>query len=158
MNNFVIYKIGFACFRITYNEKYILSIKITEETSEQGEGSALTEKAKWQLDRYFTGGCCEFDFPYQLNGTEFQKKVWNALNKIPYGETRTYKEIAEMIGNPRAARAVGAANNKNPMHIIVPCHRVVGKNGDLVGYAAGLDRKAKLLEMERLHKPKVLNI
>ena len=82
-------------------------------------------------------------------GTEFQQKVWKALQEIPYGETRTYGEIAAAIGNPKAARAVGMANNKNPIGIIIPCHRVVGANGKLVGYAGGMEKKEFLLELER---------
>ncbi|MBR2062235.1 MAG: methylated-DNA--[Anaerotignum sp.] len=82
-------------------------------------------------------------------GTEFQQKVWKALTEIPYGETRTYGEIAAAVGNPKAARAVGMANNKNPIGIIIPCHRVVGANGKLVGYAGGMEKKAFLLELER---------
>ena len=84
-----------------------------------------------------------------LFGTDFQKKVWNALKEIPYGETRTYGEIADAVGNPKAARAVGMANNKNSIGIIIPCHRVVGANGKLVGYAGGMDKKEWLLQLER---------
>ena len=83
-----------------------------------------------------------------MEGTPFQKKVWNALQNIPYGETRTYKQIAEEIGNPKACRAVGMANNKNPMIIVVPCHRVIGANGKLVGYGGGLEMKRALLDLE----------
>ena len=83
-----------------------------------------------------------------LKGTDFQKQVWQALLKIPFGETRSYKQIAEAIGNPKAVRAVGMANNKNPLLIVVPCHRVIGTNGKLVGYAVGLDKKEYLLRLE----------
>ena len=99
----------------------------------------LLVKAKNELEEYFDGKRKEFDLPLKQEGTEFQKKVWNALSKIPYGETRTYKEIAKMIGNEKASRAVGMANNKNNIPIIIPCHRVIGSNGKLVGYALGLD-------------------
>lgn len=88
----------------------------------------------------------------ELKGTEFQKKVWKQLTYIPYGETRTYKEIAVAIGNPKASRAVGMANNKNPITIVVPCHRVVGSNGKMVGYAGGLDMKKKLLDLEKRNR------
>ena len=101
---------------------------------------------------YLDGKRKEFDFPYKMIGTEFQKKVWHALTKIPYGETRTYKEIATAVGNPKASRAVGMANNRNPIFIVVPCHRVIGANGKLVGYAGGLDMKDALLSLEKSHK------
>ena len=157
MTNFVIYKTEFAYFRITYCENSILSIQITEEATDFGIPNLTTENVRMQLEEYFVGIRYKFDLPFLLIGTEFQKKVWNTLSQIPYGETRTYKEIAMMVGNPMAVRAVGAASNKNPMHILLPCHRVVGSNGNLVGYAAGLERKRKLLEMECLYKSKMLN-
>ena len=112
----------------------------------------LLVKAKNELEEYFDGKRKEFDLPLKQEGTEFQKKVWNALSKIPYGETRTYKEIAKMIGNEKASRAVGMANNKNNIPIIIPCHRVIGSNGKLVGYALGLDIKQYLLDLESKKK------
>ena len=105
--------------------------------------------AKIQLAEYFAGERREFDVPLYMEGTEFQKKVWKALTEIPYGETRSYSEIAEVVGSPKAARAVGMANHVNPVPVIVPCHRVIGKSGKPVGYAGGLDMKAWLLEMEK---------
>lgn len=98
---------------------------------------------------YLRGNRHDFDFPYELDGTDFQKKVWNALCQIPYGETRTYKQIAMVVGNPKASRAVGMVNNKNLLTIVVLCHRVVGTNGNLIGYAGGLNMKKTLLELER---------
>lgn len=112
----------------------------------------LLVKAKNELEEYFEGKRKEFDLPLKQEGTEFQKKVWNALSKIPYGETRTYKEIAKMIGNEKASRAVGMSNNKNNIPIIIPCHRVIGSNGKLVGYALGLDMKQYLLDLESKNK------
>ena len=112
----------------------------------------LLVKAKDELEEYFEGKRKEFDLPLKQEGTEFQEKVWNALSKIPYGETRTYKEIAKMIGNEKASRAVGMANNKNNIPIIIPCHRVIGSNGKLVGYALGLDMKQYLLDLEIKNK------
>lgn len=109
----------------------------------------LLDLAYRQLDEYTMGRRRSFDFPIKVEGTEFQKKVWNALKTIPYGETRTYKEIAKLIGNPKAVRAVGGANNKNKLPIVIPCHRVIGASGKLVGYAGGLDIKEKLLNVER---------
>ena len=102
-----------------------------------------------QLDEYFAGVRTGFDFPYRMDGTPFQKKVWRALCDIPYGHTRSYKEIAEVIGSPKACRAVGMANHHNPIFIAVPCHRVIGSDGSLTGYGGGLDMKRALLELER---------
>jgi methylated-DNA-[protein]-cysteine S-methyltransferase len=102
-----------------------------------------------QLDAYFAGELIDFDVELDLGGTEFQQRVWKALLTIPYGETRSYGEIAEQIGAPGAARAVGLANGHNPVAIIVPCHRVIGAGGQLTGYGGGLDRKQALLELER---------
>lgn len=112
----------------------------------------LLEEARKQLDEYFKGKRKVFKLPFNLKGTEFQKKVWKALLDIPYGETFSYKEVAKNIGNENASRAVGNANNKNPLPIFIPCHRVIGANGKLVGYAGGLDIKVKLLELERKNK------
>ncbi|WP_026677493.1 methylated-DNA--[protein]-cysteine S-methyltransferase [Fictibacillus gelatini] len=102
-----------------------------------------------QLDEYFKGNRREFTFPYVLVGTEFQRTVWNALTKVTYGTIGTYKNIAEAIGNPRAIRAVGSANGKNKLSIVVPCHRIIGSNGALTGYAGGLWRKEWLLQHEK---------
>ena len=101
-----------------------------------------------QLGEYFAGDRREFDLPLALDGTEFQLRVWRALQQIPYGRTATYGEIATGLGHPSAARAVGMANNRNPIAVIIPCHRVVGSNGALVGYGGGLDRKRALLDLE----------
>ncbi|MBA4535178.1 methylated-DNA--[protein]-cysteine S-methyltransferase [Brevibacillus halotolerans] len=101
-----------------------------------------------QLRDYFQGKRKTFTFPIDLHGTVFQKKVWNALLTIPYGETRSYKEIACFIGSDKAVRAVGGANNKNPVSLLVPCHRVIGADGSLVGYGGGLSIKEQLLSLE----------
>ena len=108
----------------------------------------VIKEAFAQLSEYFSGKRKTFNLPLLLKGTDFQKQVWQALLKIPFGETRSYKQIAEAIGNPKAVRAVGMANNKNPLLIVVPCHRVIGANGKLVGYAVGLDKKEYLLRLE----------
>ena len=102
-----------------------------------------------QLEAYFAGELLDFDLDLDLVGTEFQRKVWAALLGIPYGETRSYGQIAAQIGSPGASRAVGLANGHNPIGIIVPCHRVIGANGSLTGYGGGLNKKKQLLEMER---------
>ena len=104
-----------------------------------------------QLTEYFAGERREFDLPLKLSGTEFQMSVLHALQQIPYGETTSYADIAERIGRPRAVRAVGAANGRNPIPIIVPCHRVIGSHGDLTGFGGGLDTKEALLRLEAEH-------
>ncbi|MGB3893488.1 MAG: methylated-DNA--[protein]-cysteine S-methyltransferase [Mycolicibacter sinensis] len=104
-----------------------------------------------QLAAYFAGDLTEFDLAYQMAGTEFQRRVWTALLTIPYGQTRSYGELALQIGAPTASRAVGLANGRNPISIIVPCHRVIGSNGSLTGYGGGVDRKRALLDLERQH-------
>lgn len=108
----------------------------------------VLEEAARQLEAYFSGERHRFDLPLKLAGTPFQQKVWAALRQIPYGETRTYGQLAAMAGNPKACRAVGMANNRNPVCIIVPCHRVIGAEGSLVGYAGGLEIKRALLAVE----------
>ena len=111
--------------------------------------SEQIRKTAMQLDEYFAGKRREFDLPLLFEGTDFQKRVWAALLTIPYGETRTYGEIAAQTGNPKACRAVGLANNRNPIAIICPCHRVIGADGSLTGYGGGLPAKEYLLALER---------
>jgi methylated-DNA-[protein]-cysteine S-methyltransferase len=106
-----------------------------------------------QLEAYFAGALTEFDVEVTLIGTEFQRRVWAALRTIPYGETRSYGQIAEQIGSPGASRAVGLANGRNPIGIIVPCHRVIGSTGGLTGYGGGVDRKQTLLALEKNRSP-----
>lgn len=127
---------------IFFRQRDALSGAVTEETD-------LIKRAAAQLDEYFAGTRKAFDIPLSFYGTEFQKKVWHALCTIPYGETRSYKQIAEQAGCPGGARAVGMANNQNPIMIVVPCHRVIGANGKLVGYASGVDVKKFLLDLEK---------
>jgi methylated-DNA-[protein]-cysteine S-methyltransferase len=141
--------------RISVEENGIAITKICfvkkdeqNEVAEKNE-TELLKKAIKQLEEYFEGKRNSFNLPLEPKGTEFQKKVWNALIEIPFGETRSYVEIAKIVGNEKASRAVGMANNKNPIPIIIPCHRVIGSNGKLVGYAGGLDIKEKLLEVEK---------
>lgn len=110
--------------------------------------SALTNTAATQLQEYFAGKRRSFDVPLNPQGSEFQRAVWKELERIPYGQTETYAHIAQAVGSPRGFRAVGLANNKNPLPIIVPCHRAVGSDGRLVGYAAGIKVKRYLLELE----------
>ncbi len=151
MNNFAIYETQLGYFKIEYADDMITSFKkiFDENIVDFGTKTKLSDKAYTELLEYFDGKRKKFDVPYKLNGTDFQKKVWSALCDIPYGQTRTYKDIAVAVGNPKASRAVGMANNKNPLHILVPCHRVIGASGKLVGYAGGLSMKEFLLDMEK---------
>jgi methylated-DNA-[protein]-cysteine S-methyltransferase len=119
------------------------------------DGEVFAEAVE-QLTAYFAGELTEFDLDLDLGGTEFQRKVWTALRTIPYGETRSYGEIAMQIGSPAASRAVGMANGRNPIGIIVPCHRVIGSTGGLTGYGGGLDRKRQLLALERVRESATL--
>jgi len=118
---------------------------------QDSQNTLLTELFN-ELDEYFSGKRKKFDMPLLIEGTEFQKKVWAEVQKIPYGETRTYKEISIKIGKPNSARGVGRALNTNKIPIIIPCHRVIGTNGKLTGYAGGLEMKKKLLDLERMNK------
>ncbi len=146
---FAVYETKCGHYRIEYEEDTVVHLKkIHEDCVGFGKKTKFTEYVVGQLSEYFDGSRKMFDFKYELRGTEFQKKVWNALLQIPYGETRTYKDIAIAVGNEKACRAVGLANNKNPISIAVPCHRVIGVNGKLVGYAGGLEIKEYLLKME----------
>jgi O-6-methylguanine DNA methyltransferase len=143
------YEFPYGVLAIGYEDGAIASISRRQEAGGNGEPSALSDLAHREIMEYLAGKRRAFDFPMRTSGTAFQEKVWRALGEIPYGETRTYGQIAEMIGNPKASRAVGMANNKNPIWIAIPCHRVVGANGALVGYAGGLDMKQALLALER---------
>jgi methylated-DNA-[protein]-cysteine S-methyltransferase len=118
-----------------------------EDAVEDPDHPVLRETAR-QLREYFVGTRREFEIELDFRGTDFQRSVWAALLRIPYGETRSYGQIAEQIGNPTAVRAVGAANGRNPISIIAPCHRVIGMSGDLTGFGGGLDAKAYLLSLE----------
>ncbi|MFV0313911.1 MAG: methylated-DNA--[protein]-cysteine S-methyltransferase [Anaerotignum sp.] len=112
------------------------------------EKTPLLEKAEKQLEEYFRKERTVFDLPLNPKGTAFQMRVWEALGRIPYGATASYGQIAKQIGNPKGARAVGMANNRNPISIIIPCHRVIGGDGKLVGYGGGIENKIFLLELE----------
>lgn len=142
--------------------EYIVKISFEGEDFDEGffgkyfsspsfinKDDGVIKRAKEELYLYFKKSLKKFDLPLLLLGTEFQKKVWEELLKIPYGELRSYKDIAENIGIPEGARAVGQANNKNPIPIVVPCHRVIGKRGELVGYGGGLNIKKYLIELEK---------
>lgn len=135
---------------VTFVEEDGTLLAISTHRSFEGmvQETGLIKEAHLQFSEYLKGERKEFDIPFRMKGTKFQKQVWTALCEIPYGETRSYKQIAEAIGNPKAVRAVGMANNRNPLLVVVPCHRVIGANGQLVGYAGGLDKKEFLLRLE----------
>lgn len=134
--------------KITARDRGISGIAFCVDPVRETEHPLLKETEK-QLREYFAGRRKVFDLPLDLQGTEFQKLVWQALRDIPYGATRSYGEIARVIGRPKAARAVGMANHVNPIVIVVPCHRVIGADGRLTGYGGGLDKKEYLLKHER---------
>ena len=142
-----VYPFTFGFLKIECDGGAVTAIHKLDE-AEKDCKSPLTDKAFEQISEYLEGKRRSFDLPLKPHGTEFQKKVWAELQKIPYGETRAYKDIAAAVGNPKACRAVGMVNNKNQLMIVVPCHRVVGSDGSLTGYAGGLDMKAALLELE----------
>ncbi len=146
---YAIYDTEIGKLKITYEQGYIIGISKVDKIQSLGIKSKISEKAYMELKEYFAGKRKTFDIPIKLIGTEFQKKVWKELLKIPYGKTVSYKDIAISIDNPKACRAIGMANHNNPILIIVPCHRVVNENGNLGGYALGLDIKRKLLEIEK---------
>lgn len=152
MKNIFFYDTIIGRIAIIDNGEEITHIEIAEDKYSEDINiceTVLIKRAANQLLEYLEGKRKSFDLPLNPKGTEFQKKVWKALCDIPYGETRTYKEIAVAIGNPKGPRAVGMANNKNPIMIVIPCHRVIGSNGSLVGYAGGLHIKEKLLLIEK---------
>jgi len=151
MKNFYIYSFKFCNLGIAEENGAICGIFFESDKiphSFEKSETALIKKAAKQFEEYFDKKRKVFDLPLILHGTEFQKKIWKALQSIPYGETRSYGEVAAITGNPKASRAVGLANNRNPVAIIVPCHRVIGHNGSLTGYAGGLDLKQQLLDLE----------
>ena len=137
---------------ISADENFLLSVKFVNHNFIENKENKIIRQTIKQLDEYFRGKRKKFELPLNPKGTEFQKKVWLQLMKIPYGKTATYKDIATLIGNTNASRAVGNANNKNPIAIIIPCHRVIGSNNKLTGYAGGLDKKEKLLNLEKNNK------
>ncbi|WP_409272798.1 methylated-DNA--[protein]-cysteine S-methyltransferase [Neobacillus sp. SCS-31] len=147
------YESPIGIVEISGTQEAITSILFSEENKKvnglQDETPQVLRECYNQLDEYFKGNSFEFTFPYQFVGTDFQKSVWEALKGIPYAETGSYKDIAVSIGNEKAIRAVGSANGKNKLSIVIPCHRVIGTNGSLTGYAGGLWRKEWLLRHER---------
>ncbi|MCI1209155.1 MAG: methylated-DNA--[protein]-cysteine S-methyltransferase [Treponema sp.] len=167
---FTFYKSPVGYYRIEYRNDRLTGLHYTGQaalspTKQQNSSTGNTDYSEYaeqitkfsdkvhrELSEYFSGKRKTFDIPFEIHGTEFQKKVWDALCAIPYGQTRTYKETAEAVGSPKAFRAVGMANHNNPIAILIPCHRVIGVNGKLTGYADGLAVKEALLNLEQISK------
>lgn len=147
-----VYNTIYGNLQIIVKENKLVFLGKVECPKIVGEEDDFIKKIKYELDEYFAGKRKFFSIEYNLEGTDFQLKVWDALSKIPYGETRSYKEVAFEVGSPKAARAIGMANNKNPISIIIPCHRVIGSDKKLTGYAGGLDMKKGLIELEQKNK------
>jgi methylated-DNA-[protein]-cysteine S-methyltransferase len=150
------YESPIGVIEITGTHEVITSILFSENEKKihlpEPETPAVLVECYNQLDEYFKSNRSEFTIKYQLEGTDFQKKVWNALTEIPFAEVQSYKDIAVAVGNEKAVRAVGSTNGKNKISIVVPCHRVIGSNGKMTGYAGGVWRKEWLLEHERNRK------
>ena len=144
-----LYPCPFGFFRIVEEEDAVVAIDVVKERQEEERPSEVTDWAARELHEYLEGERRAFTFPYRLVGTPFRLQVWKELEKVPYGEATTYKRLAEAIGRPGAYHAVGGAVGANPLGIVVPCHRVIGTNGSLTGYAWGLPMKEALLELER---------
>ena len=144
-----LYPCPFGFFRIVEEEDAVVAIDVVKERQEEERPSEVTDWAARELHEYLEGERRAFTFPYRLVGTPFRLQVWKELEKVPYGEPTTYKRLAEAIGRPGAYHAVGGAVGANPLGIVVPCHRVIGTNGSLTGYAWGLPMKEALLELER---------
>lgn len=159
MVSFYVYRTILGDVQILEESKAVVGISFHRIYSKNliNQETSIIKEAFKQLSEYFEGIRQDFDLPLNPKGTDFQKKIWCELTKIPYGETKSYKQIAESVGTPKACRAVGAANNKNPISIVIPCHRVIGSNGNLVGYGGGLHRKEFLLNLEQsASKQKIL--
>lgn len=154
MKNAYFYKTEFGLLFIAEEDNFITNVTIVTEKFSGNftvNETPVIKKAHNQLTEYFSGKRKEFDLPINPKGTPFQKHIWEQLRKIPYGKTASYKDIAIMAGNPKACRAVGMANNKNPIIIITPCHRVIGSDGSLTGFGCGLELKQRLLGLEGIY-------
>jgi methylated-DNA-[protein]-cysteine S-methyltransferase len=137
---------------IEANDEFITKVEFLKQPVLEPKENRWTRLARQQLMEYFEGTRQQFELPLNYQGTVFQNQVWQALTEIPFGETRSYQDIAIQINNPKAVRAIGGANNRNEIAIIIPCHRVIGKNGSLIGYEGGLEKKAWLLAHENKNK------
>ena len=152
--NYTVFDSPVGKIKIIEEDNIVIEIRFVKDEKNISPNTEILKLAKKELKEYFTGKRKVFTFPIKLEGREFSLKVYKALMEIPYGETRSYKDIAIKIGNENSQRAVGGANNKNKLPIVIPCHRVIGRNGKLVGYAEGLEIKQKLLELERKYLEK----
>lgn len=150
--NYTVFDSPVGKIKIIEEDNRVVEIRFVKDEKNISPNTEILKLAKKGFKEYFTGKRKVFTFPIKLDGREFSLKVYKALMGIPYGETRSYKDIAIKIGNENSQRAVGGANNKNKLPIVIPCHRVIGRNGKLVGYAEGLEIKQKLLELERKNK------
>jgi methylated-DNA-[protein]-cysteine S-methyltransferase len=148
MDYFGLYESPIGWIEIKGSENGVLSVKFVDQPKSEFATRTILEMAIRQISEYFMGTRRTFDLPLAMHGTNFQRQVWGQLMTIPYGKVATYQEIAKAIGRPQAIRAVGAANARNPISIIVPCHRVIGKDGSLTGYGGGIWRKEWLLRHE----------
>ncbi len=155
MNQFTYYQSPYGQMTLQANEHGLLGAWFEIQTTQPqqlgiySDNNPILSEAVRQLEEYFSGKRTQFELPLAAKGTAFQQAVWQALCRIPFGETWSYQQLADEIGNPKAVRAVGLANGKNPISVIVPCHRVIGKNGKLTGYAGGVETKQRLLELEQ---------
>ena len=151
MDTYFTYQTAFQPLTIVCDEKSLRAIRfgrvLLPDAAE--ERTALSDEVYAQLEAYFAGRRKSFDLPLAPQGTSFQREVWTALLQIPYGEVRTYADIARAVNRPKGFQAVGGANHKNPIPIVIPCHRVIGSDGSLTGYAWGLERKQQLLDLEK---------
>ena len=148
MTTYAFYQSPFGLLKIGAAEEKVILVGIVSKQDEPNQPTALSAEVYRQLQEYFAGKRTVFTVPYALNGTSFQQAVWTQIAKIPYGQTVTYKDIAQVIDKPRAFQATGRAVGANPLAILIPCHRVVGSNGELTGYAFGLEMKKALLNLE----------
>jgi len=143
------YQSPIGAIEIVHNADFIVSLSLVDSTEKESQTpETLLKQCLYQLDEYFAGTRKHFELPLAPNGTEFQKKVWRVLQGIPYAAKCSYLDVAKLLNDPKATRAIGAANGKNPIAIVIPCHRVVGSDNSLTGYAWGMDRKKWLLDHE----------
>lgn len=147
--NYTVFDSLVGKIKLIEEDNKVIEIEFVKDEKNIDSKNKVLKLAKKELEEYFCGKRKNFTFPFKVNGSEFALKVYMALIEIPYGETCSYKDIARKIGNENSQRAVGGANNRNKLPIVIPCHRVIGSNGKLVGYAEGLEIKQKLLELER---------
>jgi len=153
MENQISFECALGFLVLKSDGKSVTEITFAEKDIQEQNSCVVLERCKEQLENFFSGKSIVFDVPLNPTGTEFQENVWSELQRIPYGETITYLDLAVRLGDPKAVRAVGTANGRNPIAIIIPCHRVIGAGNKLTGYAGGIWRKKLLLELEMKYNP-----